>query len=215
VTADEQGELVAREAASQTVFIVDDDPAIRESLGGLLRDMGYAVCSCESAEVFLEACSSSSTGCAILDIGLPGMDGLALQRVLVQRAIGLPVIFLTGTADVPRAVQALKDGALDFLEKPVTSEQLIARVCAALALDASQREAARSQARLAARVDGLTAREKEVMTWIVAGKSSKEIGRELRISFRTVEGHRRRIMEKTRVRSLAELADLARMGESV
>lgn len=194
-----------------TVFVVDDDPSLLDALTLLLEEAGFQVQPCATAGAFLDACDERTAGCAILDIGMPDMDGLALQRATVERGIRLPIIFLTGQANVPRAVQALKAGALDFLEKPISSDKLLERVRAALAENAAQREEQRHRAHLSVRLERLTPREREIMTLVVEGLSSKEIGRELDISFRTVEGHRRRIAEKTRTRSLAELAEMARL----
>jgi two-component system response regulator FixJ len=195
----------------EKVFVVDDDPSLRDAVTLLLEDVGYQVQPCSTAGAFLDACDERTAGCAILDIGMPDMDGLALQRAIMERGIRLPIIFLTGQANVPRAVQALKAGALDFLEKPISSDKLLERVRAALAQNAAQREEEWRRARLSLRLQRLTPREKEIMILVVAGLSSKEIGRQLDISFRTVEGHRRRIAEKTRTRSLAELAEMARL----
>ncbi|MGD2074946.1 MAG: response regulator [Gammaproteobacteria bacterium] len=195
----------------ETVFVVDDDPSLRDALTLVLEDAGYHVQACPTARDFLEACDERTAGCAILDIGMPDMDGLALQRATVQRGIRLPILFLTGQADVPTAVRALKAGAMDFLEKPISSDKLLERVRAALAVNAAQREEARRRALLRGRLDRLTPREREILTLVVGGLSSKEIGRRLNISFRTVEGHRRRIAEKARTRSLPELAEMARV----
>jgi FixJ family two-component response regulator len=195
----------------ETIFVVDDDPSLRESLTVLLEDEGYSVQACASGAALFECCDAASAGCAILDIGMPDMDGLALQQAMVKRGINLPVIFLTGHADVPRAVQALKAGALDFLEKPISSTALLERVRAALAHGAASREEDRRRLRLGERLGRLTPRELEIMTLVVRGRSSKDIGRQLDISFRTVEGHRRRVAEKMRARTLAELVEMARI----
>jgi FixJ family two-component response regulator len=196
---------------AETVFVVDDDPSLRECLTVLLEDERYRVQACASAAALFECCDAASSGCAILDIGMPDMDGLSLQQAMMERGIRLPVIFLTGQADVPRAVQALKAGALDFLEKPISSAELLVRVRMALAHDAANREEDRRRLRLGERLRRLTPRELEILTLVARGLSSKDIGRQLDISFRTVEGHRRRVSEKMGAGSLAELVEMTRI----
>jgi two-component system response regulator FixJ len=203
----------AREA--DTVFVIDDDAALREVLALFLETEGFRVEAYASPRTFLDACSADWQGCLILDIGLPGMDGLALQRALQARGVRLPVIFLTGQGDVPKAVQAVKAGAVDFLEKPASHEAILERVRTALA-DA-KRGAVRELvgAELLDRYESLTSRQREIMTLVTSGLSNKEAARKLDISTRTVEGHRFRIMEKMHATSLWELTEMAQACQAL
>jgi RNA polymerase sigma factor (sigma-70 family) len=194
-----------------TVFVVDDDPALREALQMLLESAGYPVEVFASATAFIDACGRGRRGCAILDVGLPDMDGLALQQLLTERGISMPVIILTGQGDVPKAVRALKAGAVDFLEKPADAAELLAHVSAALVQDAEQLEQEERNSELTGRLDTLTPREREIMALVASGMSSKEVARRLDISFRTVEGYRQRVREKMQVDSLPELVEMARI----
>jgi len=191
-----------------TIFIIDDDDAIRDSLKILLEADGFAVEDFASARAFLAA-GRSGPGCALVDIGMPEMGGLELQRILAERHPELPVIMITGQAEVPIAVQAMKAGALDFIEKPFDQAALVASLRQALAR-AEQAARTRSQSREAVeRIGQLTAREKEVLDELVLGHPNKVIAYNLSISPRTVEIHRARIMQKMEVRSLSELVRLA------
>lgn len=186
--------------------LVDDDAAIRDALVWLLQSRRIACRAYASGEAFLAAVTPETRGCLVLDIRMPGMRGPELFDALQARGIHLPVIFLTGHGDVPMAVAALKKGAYDFLEKPCDDGQLLARIQEALAEDA-RRYAARSSAdHLAARLERLTEREKDVMRHMLAGKTNKAIADELAISTRTVEVHRARLLEKMAVRNAVELA---------
>lgn len=193
-----------------TVFIVDDDAAVRQGLGALLGAKGYRVEPYESAEAFLaRAALDRVPACLLADIRMPGMSGLELQRQLKQRAVALPVIVITGHGDVPQAVAALKAGAVDFLEKPFDSDQLLAAVTEALRLADTKGAAAIDRAELERRVAALTPREREVMNLVVAGLPNKLIAFRLKIAVRTVEIHRARVMEKTAARNLSELVRMA------
>ena len=194
---------------SLAVYVVDDDDAVRDSLTVLLTSDDLAVRSCRSAAEFLETASADEAGCVILDVRMPGMDGLELQRRMAERGLDVPIVFLTGHGNVPMSAAAFRCGAFDFLEKPVDAEQLLASVHAALARAASIREARRRQRGLQERVARLTDREREIMAHVIAGRSSKEIARELGLSHRTVEAHRAHIMKKTGARSLPALVELA------
>jgi two-component system response regulator TtrR len=196
----------------ETVFVVDDDPALREVLTLFLEEEGFQVQAYASGQAFLDACHGECTGCAILDIGIPDMDGLALQQALADRGLAIPVIFLTGQGSIPKAVQALKGGAADFLEKPSSGDELLDRVRTAMARATEQREKEYRRAKVTERLERLTLRERQIMTLVVTGRSSKEIGRQLNISPRTVEGFRRRVSEKMKSRSLAELVEMARLS---
>ncbi len=197
---------------AKTVFLVDDDPAIRKSLTSALEKRGLRVEVFESAPAFLECYRHDRPGCLLLDLGMPGMSGLELQERLSRANIDIPVIFITGQGDIPQSVQAIKAGAIDFLEKPFQLDVLLARISQAFAADASARAAREERDRVRQRFSGLTQREVEIMKLMISGAAtmtSKEIAKTLGISHRTVDHHRARIMEKTDARSVAELARLA------
>jgi RNA polymerase sigma factor (sigma-70 family) len=188
-----------------TVFIVDDDPASRDPLRWLLESVELKVVSFASAGEFLDGYDPRTPGCLILDVRLRGMSGLDLQAELNRRGLAVATIFLTGHADVPMAVQAMKNGAFDFLEKPFNDQMLLDRVQQAIERDrnARAREAEREEQQQ--RLEALTPREREVMELLVEGKANKEVADVLGLSVRTVEGHRARLMEKLGVNSLADL----------
>jgi len=190
---------------SPVVFLVDDDEAVRDAIGLLLRASGLQVRAFASAESFLESYQSQMTGCLLLDIRMPGMSGLMLQDVLVGNRISLPIIFITAHGNVPTAVNAIKKGAVQFIEKPFDDEHLLALVQEALALDAQTRREAAAGASIEARLESLTRRERQVLDRVLAGKSSREIAIELFISVKTVDFHRGRIMQKLQISSLREL----------
>lgn len=189
-----------------TVFIVDDDPAVRDSLTLLLEQEGLAIETFESAEAFLAVCRSAPRSCAIVDIRMSGMDGMQLQAELSRRGVLLPVIFLTGHGDIPLSVRAVKAGAVDFLTKPVTGAALIQSVQAALLESKKLSSKAEINQTAATRVASLTEREREVMVLAVEGRHNKEIARHLGLSHRTVEIHKARIMHKTGADTLLDLA---------
>lgn len=188
--------------------LVDDDEAIRDALAWLLRSHGITSRSWGSAEGFLTDFRPDMHGCLILDIRMPAMSGPELYDRLLALGCDMPTIFLTGHGDVPQAVQALKKGAFDFLEKPCNDGQLVDRIQAALQLDRQRRTAAASSASIESRLRGLTPREREVMDRILAGQYNKIIAAELNIAMRTVEVHRAHIFEKMNVKSAVELAQL-------
>ncbi|HPU80919.1 response regulator [Accumulibacter sp.] len=193
---------------SPHAYLVDDDEAIRDSLGWLLESRGVACVSYPSAEDFLAAWSPALAGCLLLDIRMDGMSGPELFDILRERGSRLPVIFLTGHGDVPMAVSALKKGAFDFVEKPCNDNELVNRVIEALKLDANQRAAASGAESVNTLVSRLTTREQQVMELILAGKLNKVIADELQVSMRTVEVHRANLFEKMGVRTAVELAQL-------
>jgi len=199
-------------ATDKTVFIIDDDADIRTSLSRALGKRGFEVLTYGSAQEFLEAYGPDQSGCIILDYGMPGMNGLELQEKLVADGFLMPIIFITGHGGVPESVQAIKAGAVDFLEKPFRTDVLVERIRHAMTMDAAtneQREKAR-QARI--KLETLTSREKEIVGMIVSNPStstSKEIARALDISPRTVDHHRARILEKMQIKSIVELIDVA------
>jgi two-component system, LuxR family, response regulator FixJ len=192
-------------AGNALVHIIDDDDAVRDSLALLLGSAGIAVQTHDSATRFLAAAPGLGAGCVLTDVRMPDLDGLALQRRLTEAGVTLPVIVMTGHADVPIAVAALKAGALDFLEKPFDDERLIAAVNAALAASRDAQRQAAATADTVARIAGLTPREREVLDLLVAGHPNKVIAYDLGTSPRTVEVHRARVMEKMGAHSLAEL----------
>lgn len=192
----------------QTVFLVDDDEALRESLGLLLAQAGLRVRAFNSARAFLEAFAAEDSGCLVLDLRMPEMTGLDLQTALLQKGSSLPVIFLSGYGDVPTTVRAIKGGAIDFLEKPVANEILIAHVRNAL-LEDRRRRAEQAEARMVhASFDQLSPREREILVLATKGLTSK-IARYLGISFRTVENHRAHVIEKMQAKNIAELCRMA------
>jgi len=192
-----------------TVFVVDDDAAVRDALVQLLEADGLRAKACASAEAFLAACRPGRAGCVVLDVRLPGISGLELQRALAARGIRLPIIFLTGHGDVATSVRALKAGALDFLEKPVQGEELLAHVRNALQLNARDQREQADKTAAQARLARLTPREREVMPMVLAGHPNKEIARRLGISHRTVEIHRTRVLQKMGAATPLELAAVA------
>jgi FixJ family two-component response regulator len=187
------------------VFVVDDDAAVRDALAMLLETAGYDVATFPGAEDFLSICTPGTSGCIILDLDMPDMDGLSLQLELNRRGLLLPVIFLSGYGTIPVTVRTIKAGALDFLTKPVDGSVLLDRVHEALEKHAQLRKQAAHASRLAA----LTEREREVMQLAVAGYTSKEIAQQLAISYRTVEIHRAHVMQKTGASNLLDLAHIA------
>jgi FixJ family two-component response regulator len=187
------------------VYVVDDDEAVRKSLRMLLKTEGYNVATFSSADEFLTMCNQETSGCIILDVNMPDMDGPALQEELNRRGLLLPIIFLTGQGSIPLTVRALKAGASDFLTKPVDGTELLACVNQALIkCEELKIQAAELQAK-ALLLATLTEREREIMSLIVAGLANKEIAERLDISSRTVENHRAHIMEKTGASNLREL----------
>ena len=191
--------------ATQTIFVVDDDEAMRDSMTWLLEGEGYRVSCFDSAEQFLSARSGSMRGCLILDVRMPEMSGLELHEKLDMLGSRLPIIFVTGHGDVPMAVAALQRGACDFIEKPFHNEELLSRVERALELDQQIATRRKRDDAISHRLKQLTQRESEVMKLVVIGKLNKQIADELDISMKTVEAHRARVMEKMGVRTLAEL----------
>lgn len=191
--------------ATGTVHVVDDDPAIRDSLAMLLEASNLPVRAYDSASAFLAVAKGLRHGCVLTDVHMPGMDGLALQQQLADLDCTLPVIVMTGHGEVPMAVRALKAGATDFLEKPFEDEPLLRAVRNALDLSQRAQAAAAGSAEMAARLSALTPREREVLDRLVAGQANKTIAYDLGTSPRTVEVQRARVMEKMGARSLADL----------
>lgn len=192
-----------------TVFIVDDDPSVRDALGLLLGIHDYRVAMFADADSWLRAFKSHWRGCLLLDIRMPGMDGLTLQRTLLDQGASLPVVIMTGHGDVDSARAAFRAQAVDFLEKPIDEGRLLAAIGEAFARQRETIDAAASRDQARRRIDGLTQREREVMERVVAGRHNREIAAELAISPRTVEVHKARMMDKLGVASVAELVRLS------
>ena len=193
----------------QTVYLVDDDSAVRHALGTFLSGTGYRTLVFESAEAFLEAVDKASNGVLVLDQRMSGMTGLELQQTLAARGMELPIIFITGHGSVPLSVMAMKAGAMDFIEKPFSNEVLLANVQEAFRrLEAESSVQSRKSA-IISRYARLTPREKEILAYIVEGISNKDLAERLQISNRTIEVHRSRIMHKMQADSLPDLVRMA------
>jgi len=201
--------------ASPTVHVVDDDASMRRSLARLLGGAGHEVAFYATAEEFLAVAGSSLTGCILLDLRLPGSSGLELQDRLVERGCSAPVVFLTGHGDVPASVRAMKRGAVDFLQKPVAADELLAAVASALARDAAARRHLGDLAELRALAATLSDRQREVWLRVARGQLNKQIAYDLGLVERTVKLHRAKAMGKLRARSTADLVRIAeRLGLS-
>jgi two-component system, LuxR family, response regulator FixJ len=188
-----------------SVYIVDDDEAVRSSIRFLIRSVGLPAQVYASAQEFLDAYDPRHPGCLLLDVRMPGMNGLELQEELNRRGATIPVVFITGHGDVPMAVAAMQQGAFDFLQKPFRDQDLLDRVQRAMARDAESRARLAARADILERLGTLTPRETEVLKLVTRGKANKVVGAELGVSQRTVEIHRAHVMEKMRASSLAEL----------
>jgi two-component system response regulator FixJ len=196
------------------VYVVDDDQAVRDSLGLLLRSMGLEARLFESGQAFLDALEPDWCGCLVLDIRMPGMSGMELHERLRETHNTLPVIFVTGHGDVPMAVEAMHNGAFDFIQKPFRDQELLDRINQALSWDAEHRSEEDLRRRVQERFATLTPRECEVMEWVVRGLANKVIAMDLELSQRTVEIHRARVMEKMHARSLADLVRMSLLVKS-
>ena len=190
---------------SPIVFIVDDDEAVRNSLRLLLKSVGLAASALPTAQEFLSSYSADQPGCLVLDVRMPGMSGLELQQQLNVRGAVIPVIFITGHGDIPMAVEAIQQGAFDFLQKPFRDQDLIDRIQRALAKDRTNRTELQEHTRTRERLESLTPREREVLALVASGKPNKVMAGDLGVSQRTVEIHRARVMEKMGASSLAQL----------
>jgi FixJ family two-component response regulator len=187
------------------VMVVDDDAGVRNAMRSLLKSVGLNSQLHASAQDFLASYKPSQPGCLVLDIRMPGMSGLELQQELNLRGATIPVIFMTGHGDVPMAVEAMQHGAFDFLQKPFRDQDLLDRIQKAIARDAKLRESLGEHAKIDARLQTLTEREREVLDLMILGKQNKAVAQELGVSPRTIEIHRARVMEKMDVQSVAEL----------
>ncbi|WP_431861132.1 response regulator transcription factor [Azospirillum sp.] len=194
--------------STPTVFVVDDDEAVRKSLAWLIGSVGLAVQAYESADAFLASWTVERPGCLVLDVRMPGMSGLELQDALARRGSSLPVIIVTGHADVPMAVRALKAGAVDFIEKPFNDQVLLDRIQDAVKRSQSAFAGQARRALVQALLARLTPRERQVAELVAAGKPNKVIAFELDLSMKTVEVHRHNVMDKLEVASVADLTRL-------
>ena len=192
------------------VFVVDDDPSVRESLSLLLSSAGYRVKTFVSAMEFLESeRRTSDPACLVLDVKIPGINGLDLQKELISRGYDIPIIFITGHGDILMSVQAMKKGAFDFLSKPFDDDQLLGAVKEALLKNSETCAHRDEQKQIMRRIDSLTARESQVLTYLITGILNKQIAHELNISERTVKAHRKQVLHKMNVNSIAELVLLS------
>ena len=192
-----------------TVFLIDDDPSVRRALARLIKSAGYQVQPFVSAREFLDRMpDAASPACLVLDVRMPGLSGLDLQRELQAANATLPIIFITGHGDIPMSVKAMKDGAVDFLPKPVKDKDLLRAIESALARSVRERAVRDELEKIQSRVETLTAREREVMNLVVKGRLNKQIAFELGTVEKTVKVHRARVMDKMQVESLAELVSL-------
>ena len=188
-----------------TVFIVDDDRAARNSLKKLVETVGIKVDAFESADNFLAEYDEDAHGCLVLDVRMPDASGLRLQEMLAKAGVSVPVIFITGFADVSTAVRALRGGAVDFIEKPYGKQHILDAIQNALRRDRETREAAVKRDEILARIDTLTKRERQIMDMIMEAKSSREVAEELRLSLKTVENHRSKMMGKMQAKNAVDL----------
>jgi two-component system, LuxR family, response regulator FixJ len=196
-----------------TIFLIDDHASVRHALSEMLNVLGYTVDTYESADRFLEMFDAQQSGCVVADVRMPGTDGIGLVRELMRRKSSLPVVLISGHADVPMAVAAIKSGAQDFIEKPVDDTQLIAAINRALARTFEQQDLNKSQGALSTLFARLTPRQIEIFDLVVDGFTSHAIAAKLNISVRTVESYRAEVMEKMRAESVAALVRQAiRLG---
>jgi len=194
---------------SPTVFVVDDYAPVRSAVSRLLRAAGFAVAAFASPEKFLAQYDPHTPGCLVLDLDMPAVHGLELQRILATKGSVLPIIFLTGHGDIPKSVRAMKRGASDFLTKPVNDKDLLAAVRVAIERDALGRREQAKLSEICARLDTLTPREREVLEHVVAGKLNKRIAGDLGVTEATIKMHRARVMAKMKVQAVADLVRLA------
>jgi len=200
------GEMTKAGAAmDSSVYLVDDDPDVRDAIAFLLEAEGLEVKAFGDPRKMLEVVDADARGCLLLDVRMPGMDGLELHQALKKRGVAMPALFISGHGDIPLAVRAVNAGALDFIEKPFDDELLLERIARAFELDARRSASETETAEIRRRLDQLTSRERDVLEGIVDGKLNKQIADALDISVRTVELHRGRVMEKLQATNAADL----------
>jgi FixJ family two-component response regulator len=192
-----------------TIFLVDDDAGVLKALSRLLRARGYEVRSFTSPQEFLACHDAAVPGCAVLDVAMPGLDGLALQQTLTAEGSHRPVVFITGKGYIPTSVRAMKAGAIDFLTKPVSDNDLLEAIARAQEQDAKSRRSHAELASIQAKITTLTPREREVLTHVITGRLNKQIAGDLGTVEKTIKVHRGRVMEKLGVRTVADLVRLA------
>lgn len=198
------------------VFIVDDDDLVRESIADLLRSVGLSVQAFGSTQEFLQAKHPEAPGCIVLDVRLPGASGLEFQRTLTKAGILLPIVFISGHGDIPMSVQAIKSGAIDFLQKPLREQELLDAVQTGIERDGSRRQEARLVADLRVRLALLTSREREIIASVVSGRPNKQIAYQFKLSEMTIKVHRSQIMKKMQAKSLVDLVRIAdKLGISI
>ncbi|MBK8183779.1 MAG: response regulator transcription factor [Candidatus Competibacteraceae bacterium] len=200
---------------TSTVFLIDDDQAVRDAIGLLLQTNGLTVKTFASATDFLKAGVATRPGCLVLDVRMPGLSGLDLQKQLQLEGHGIPIIFMTGHGDVPMAIRAMKAGAFDFIEKPFQGQILLAQVQKALAFDDQERRRQAQRDEATARLGLLSPREREVLERVAEGQYNKVVAAELGISLSTVEIHRKRVMEKLQAQSLSDLLRLLALSSGL
>jgi len=191
------------------VYIVEDDISFRKSVDRLIRTSGFETVAFESANAFLTQASIQRPACLLLDVRLPDLDGLLLQKKLIQQGMHLPIIFMTGHGSIPMSVRAMKKGAIDFLPKPLNIQDLLKSIREALDRDLFNMKEESQKSKVGSLINTLTPREKEILRWLITGKLNKQIAYDLGITERTVKAHRCRVLEKTKVSSIAELVRLA------
>jgi FixJ family two-component response regulator len=191
------------------VFVIDDDASVRDAIADLLQSVGIEVMTFRSAQEFLQSKRPDAPGCIVLDVRLPGPSGLEFQRTLSKSSIHLPIVFISGHADVAMSVEAMKSGAVDFLTKPLREQQLLDAIQTGIERDRARRQEAKVVAELQERFDSLTPREREVLALVVTGRRNKQIAAQAKLSEMTVKVHRSQIMRKMRAKSLVDLVRMA------
>jgi FixJ family two-component response regulator len=191
------------------VFVVDDDPSVRKALGRLLKTGGFRSQGFASAAAFLEAAANDAPDCVVLDVTMPGLSGLEVQRALTESHANIPIVFITGHGDIPMSVQAIKAGAVDFLPKPFDNQDLLRAVRQAVDRHAQAQQAAAELQEIRQRFHSLSLREREVMALVVSGRLNKQVGHTLGVAEKTVKVHRARVMQKMQADSLPALVRMA------